>query len=115
MHIELTTPWAAGSIDDMATYPHAKIIGFEIDIARVKNVIITVEFGTWLTDQVDDEGNPVPDYWQVGRIGRYRVVLDAAEYDAFLQQNAQTLQALQTALYATVQAKFPAKAAGNIV
>jgi len=114
MHIILTTPWEAGSIDDGATYPHAKITGFEIGIGNENYIRIVVEFGTLMQNQVDDEGNPLPEHWQHGRTGRYRVSLEDAEFVAFLQANGQTLSALQTALYQTVQTKFPQKAAGTI-
>ena len=103
MHIILTNPWQAGTIDDLATYPHAKIVGFAIEIAHRKQVIITIEFGEMTGGD-----------WVKGKIGRYRILLANEDYNAFMQANLSVLQALQGALYETVQTRFPEKAAGTI-
>jgi len=115
MHIVLETPWEAGTIDDGATYPHAKIVRLEIGVDHSKHVTIFVEFGHWLEGQYDGDGNPIPDYWQRGRIGLYHIRLEGDEFAAFVQANGQVLQALQAALYETVQAKYPQKTAGVLV
>lgn len=104
MHLVLTEPWEAGTIDDGATYPHAKIVGFSVGIASVKQVTIVVEFGTYTQNA-----------WVRGKVGRYLLRLKNEEFTGFLQSNASTLQALQQALYDVVQSKYPQQTAGVVV
>jgi hypothetical protein len=105
MVIQLTNPWQAGSIDDQATYPQAKIVGVFIGIEKDRAIRLVVEFGD--TDPEDG--------WIPGKNGRFKITLSDDSYVDFLVTHAATLQALQLALYQTTQSLYPIKAAGEIV
>jgi len=109
MPITLTETWKAGSIDDMAEYGEAKIIGFRIGVEKHKSIDIIV-----------DAGDTVDGTWVSGRTGRFRIELDdhapeggTSEYRAFVVANAAVLRDLRQSLYEAVQAKHP-KLAGVI-
>jgi hypothetical protein len=109
MPIQLDTTWKAGSIDDMAEYAEAKIVGFRIGVEKHRSIDILV-----------DAGDTVDGAWVSGKTGRFRIELDdhaaegeTSDYRAFVQANSALLASLRQSLYEAAQAKHP-KLAGTI-